>query len=69
MNTNKLWEYADIAEAGGKQHWANEMRLAAAEIQRLHAVDNAARNVCHAVGTKVIQKRLAALINVCDLGT
>lgn len=35
VNTNKLRQFADVAEAGGKQHWANEMRLAIAEIQRL----------------------------------
>lgn len=67
MDTNKLWEYADIAETEGKQHWANEMRLAAAEIQRLHAVDNAARNVCHAIGHKVLQKRLTVLVKACGL--
>lgn len=68
MDTKKLWEYADIAEVCGKQHWANEMRLAAAEIERLHAVDNAARNVCHAIGHKALQKRLAVLVGACDLG-
>lgn len=68
MDTRKLWEYADIAEAGGKQHWADEMRMAAAEIQRLHAVDNAARNVCHAIGHKVLQKRLLVLVEACGFG-
>lgn len=63
-----LRQYADIASAGDKPHWADAMRQAAQQIAMLENIAEAASKLCGAIEIGLTQdKQIPIARELCNL--